>query len=187
MIFVKLFAERSRGLLMLTLAFIACCTQSCNRKGGSLVGYTTPVLQDRSFDLNADGNPDFTFHYSSGTTTSIPPDMWDDLDLQCLDSNEVQTSDSRIAPALIKGALISDSSGWSPYSGALAASSPAGGQWSGQFAGTIPHYLGLRLFHGGHYNYGWVELTVDSTGSLTTFGSAYNSIADAPIRAGDHP
>jgi len=154
MMFVKLFAEGFRVLLMLTLAFVACCTQSCNTNGGSLVGYTTPVFQDRSFDLNADGNPDFAFHCTGGTTMSIPPSTWDDLYVQCLDSNEVQTSVSGFTSALSNGALISDSTGWGSYSGPLAVSSQSAGRWSGQFVSTTPCYLGLRLFRNGHYNYG---------------------------------
>ena len=60
-----------------------------------------------------------------------------------------------------------------------------GGAGSSSWCGVTDKYLGLRFLIGENTHYGWARLDVSASGdSFTLKDYAYNTVADAPINAG---
>jgi hypothetical protein len=59
------------------------------------------------------------------------------------------------------------------------------GPWAAG-SGGVPTYIGLALSNGsGDYNYGWADVSYNTSGTLTFSEFAFNTALDQPIAAGD--
>jgi hypothetical protein len=186
-----LFLKNSEMLVFLGSILLLLSLESCNRetpteqKDNSLSG--TVSLHDQYLDLDGNGKIDYRFAYYAWTTNSYPnPDHGMGVEVDCIDSNQVQNSPLTGTQPMKDSVLISDTSGWNRYSEGLAGSSNFT-YWSGPFVKDTSQNLGLRLYRQGLYYYGWVKLSITHDGKLWFLDSAYSSIANKPILAGVHP
>jgi hypothetical protein len=150
---------------------------------------TISTYQDYGFDLDGDGKVDYMFKYYYSTTTTIPPHDGAAIGVECADSNQIQySSANRETKPILDSTMICDSTGWYWHSGVLGtAADQSMIHWVGNFVGTEPRNIGLRLNREGLHYYGWVKVLIADDGKLQIASYAYKLSANKPIMAGVHP
>ncbi len=172
-----------------TFFVISCHKESPTDSTGSVPSplFTAHFGQNLFLDVDSDSINDYLFSYNVGTTTSIPPTIWDYVYIGGLDSNQIQYLHATGTTQMENGSQICDTSGWRNTSAPLAACYNSDSTWSGRFVGTTPQYAGVRIRHNGLYHYGWIKLAISSNGDLNIFDYACQKLPSIPILAGVHP
>lgn len=145
----------------------------------TITATVTQLFASYNIDLNKDGVVDFYIKHFHPSATNQQAEFYTEVG----QAGEVLVDGTNGPLALNKGDNISSTQ--TQWVNEATSMSSTALQMAGNWAGKSDKYVAVRIKVAGHWNYGWVRITipVDVSG-ITIKDFAVNDIADSPIHAG---